>query len=702
MNWLRPPNVGNIASIRKLLVANRGEIALRVMRACRELDIATVAVHSVADLDAPFVQAADEAVLIGDGPAASSSYLRVDAILDAARRVGADAIHPGYGFLSENEGFARRCEEEGIIFVGPTPEAIASMGSKRGAKLLLRERDASIPLIPGYDGADQSTETLNREAKRIGFPVLLKASAGGGGKGMRVVREASQLVDAIDSAKRESRNSFGDDTLLIEKYFDDVRHIEFQIMGDQYGNVVHLNERECSVQRRHQKVIEEAPSVIMTPALRERMGHSAVAIGRAINYRGAGTVEFIADDQGHYYFLEVNTRLQVEHPVTEMTTGVDLVQAQIHVAQGASLNELGLKQEALLVKGHAIECRLYAEDPDNNFFPCTGRVLTWQPAAIAGVRYDGGIRSGSEISVYYDPLICKIIAHAPTREEALNKMVKALRETVILGLTTNKVFLQQVLLHPDFRSGHFNTHFIDHHLPADVRRQSVEGDRDEMVIAALLWDWRRRERARSLLRRLPSGWRNSPYANSRQEFVVAGGDKARNVAVEYRYEAKRGTGTQRDPNAHFYVKVNSAREYSRVVLHQHHMPVGPQGEGEDDATLDVSLDGLRRRYIVNAAEDRIFVHSAAFGESVLTLKSRYAQAFVGDAAGEGEYIAQMPGKILQLLVADGKEVAAGEALLVMESMKMESKISAHKAGKVKLHVREEQIIQEGTRMLTIE
>ena len=410
--------------IRKLLIANRGEIARRVMRTCRALGVRTVAVFSDADADAPHVAEADEAVRIGPPPSLES-YLSIDRLLAAAAATGADAVHPGYGFLAENADFAERCAAAGLAFVGPPPDAIRRMGSKVGAREIMAA--AGVPMVPGVSGAGLDDAALRAAAEGIGFPLLIKASAGGGGKGMRLVREPAALVESLAAARREAQRAFGDDTLLVERYFDAPRHIEVQIFGDAHGHVVHLFERECSIQRRFQKVIEEAPSPVVDAGLRDRLGAAAVAAGRAIGYVGAGTVEFIVDQRGEFYFLEVNTRLQVEHPVTEAITGLDLVELQLRVAEGAPLPAA---LDTLAIAGHAIEARLYAEAPARDFLPATGRLVLWQPPALPGVRWDSGVEAGSEVSVHYDPLLAKVIAHGPTRAVAADRLAAALRDLI--------------------------------------------------------------------------------------------------------------------------------------------------------------------------------------------------------------------------------------------------------------------------------
>jgi 3-methylcrotonyl-CoA carboxylase alpha subunit len=444
--------------IRRVLVANRGEIALRIMRACDELGIDTVAVYSDADADAPHVSAARRAVRIGPPPPAES-YLSIDRVLDAARTTGADAIHPGYGFLAENAAFATACRDAGFVFVGPPPEAIAAMGSKISARRLMER--AGVPVVPGETPADQSDASITAAATRAGFPLLIKASAGGGGKGMRIVRGAGELATAIAGARHEATAAFGDDTLYVERLIARPRHVEIQVFADAHGGAVHLFERDCSVQRRHQKVIEESPSPALTPPVRARMGDTAVAAARAVGYRGAGTIEFLLEgtgDDARFYFLEMNTRLQVEHPVTEAVTGADLVHAQLRVAAGLALP---WAQRDLRQRGHAIECRVYAEDPAAGYLPQAGRILLYRAPERPGVRVDAGVVEGSDVPVHYDPMIAKVIAHAGTRADAIERMRAALAEFQILGLPTNIAFLLAVIDSPAFRAGDIDTAFLD-------------------------------------------------------------------------------------------------------------------------------------------------------------------------------------------------------------------------------------------------
>jgi acetyl-CoA carboxylase biotin carboxylase subunit len=466
-----------IREIKKILVANRGEIALRIMRSAREMGIKTVAVFSDADREAPYVRYADEAIHIGPPPSAQS-YLVFDKIIGAAKSTGTDAIHPGYGFLSENAAFARRVQDEGLILIGPSPESMEIMGSKLGAKDAVKKYN--IPLVPGTDYAITDVDKARKIAGEVGYPILVKASAGGGGKGMRIVENESQFDEMLNLAVSEATSAFGDGSVFIERYVGSPRHIEVQVMGDKHGNIVHLFERECSIQRRHQKVIEEAPSSVLTPELREQMGQCAVMVAKACDYVGAGTVEFLLDENLNFYFLEMNTRLQVEHPVTEMITGVDLVKEQIRVAMG---HQLSFSQNDLQIKGHAIEVRVYAEDPLNNFLPDIGTLSQYQTPKGPGVRVDDGFEEGMKIPIYYDPMIAKLVVHGADRGEAIERMIRAIDEYRITGVATTLSFCNFVLKHDAFRSGNFDTHFVKAHFKPEYLAGFVEHD---SMVAALL------------------------------------------------------------------------------------------------------------------------------------------------------------------------------------------------------------------------
>ena len=440
---------------KKVLIANRGEIAVRIMKACQEMGIKTVAVYSEVDRHSLHVQLADESMNLGD-PTPSESYLNIPKIIESAQSTGAEAIHPGYGFLAENPDFAKACGDSGIKFIGPTPEVIRLMGDKIEAKKTIAK--AHIPVIPGYHGVKQDLDTLVKEGKKIGFPLLVKATAGGGGKGMRIVVNERELEQSIESAKRESKSAFGNDSVFLEQYIDKPRHIEFQILADEHGHVIHLFERECSIQRRHQKIIEETPSPVMTKKLREAMGKAAVAAAETVGYTNAGTIEFMVDGKLNFYFMEMNTRLQVEHPITEATTGVDLAKWQLRIADGM---ELSLKQEELSQRGHALECRIYAEDPANGFLPSIGTLEKVELPQGPNIRNDTGVETNYQVSPYYDPMLAKLIVNSENREESINKMIWALSHYVVLGVTTNISFLKKVLDHEQFRKGNITTHFID-------------------------------------------------------------------------------------------------------------------------------------------------------------------------------------------------------------------------------------------------
>ncbi len=457
---------------KKILIANRSEIACRIIRACNELGIRTVAVYSEVDKNALHVQLADEAVNIGPAPA-GESYLNQDAIIQAAKSTGCDAIHPGYGFLSEKWEFNKRVRDEGLTFIGSKPEPMKLLGSKVQSRITMIK--AGVPVIPGMKSGSTDIEDFKKMAAEIGYPVLIKASDGGGGKGMRVVRSESELADSVDAAIRESKSAFGSDVVFLEKYIEKPRHIEFQIAADEHGNALHLFERECSIQRRHQKIIEESPSTALDPELRNRMGETAVNVIKAAGYTNVGTVEFLLDEDKNFYFLEVNTRIQVEHPITEMVTGVDLLKLQIRIAAG---EEIPFRQEDLSQRGHAIECRIYAEDADNNFMPSSGEILLLREPKGPGIRYDSGIFQGASISIFYDPILAKLIAWGSDRNEAITRMLNALKENVILGVKTSNKFMQNVLNHKDFREGHTYTDFIELH-----KDELFPKDEDEFELA---------------------------------------------------------------------------------------------------------------------------------------------------------------------------------------------------------------------------
>ena len=654
-------------SINTILIANRGEIASRVIRTCKKMGITSVAVYADADKNAPFVRQADLAVHIGASEPLQS-YLDQNKIITAAKRTGADAIHPGYGFLSENADFARLCKTEGIIFIGPNPEAIAAMGSKSKAKIMMKQ--AGVPVVPGYDGEDQSEATLKAEALKIGFPVLLKATAGGGGKGMRIVHEEKEIAVAIASAKREAKNAFGDDELLIEKYIASGRHIEFQIFGDQHKNVIHLLERECSIQRRYQKVIEESPSPIMTEALRKSMGDAAVLAAQAMDYDNAGTVEFIYDDiSGAFYFLEVNTRLQVEHPVTEAITGLDLVQMQVQSAQGIPLQ---INQEEVIGNGYAIEARLYAEDAANNYAPVTGKIHNYQFPDVDGLRVESAIESGSEISIFYDPMIAKIIVKDTNRTNAHTKLLYVFQQLVCQGVVTNLPFLKTLLQHEEFRRGNYNTHFVQEKIDLSQINKISDQHIQEVAIVATLYDWNKREQSRKILRSLPSGWRNNCYQYQKEVFHI--GEQV--VQLQYQYVE----------DGFVFLFEDKERKVAMISI--------------DETTLCIDIDGLRKTYTVVQAGEDYFMHSPTIGNVKITQEDRFP--IKEKEKVSGGYESPIPSQVVKINIQSGDVIKEGDPLIILSSMKMENVLVANQDGKVeKIYVAEGQNVEAGFLLLKI-
>jgi len=629
-------------TFRKILIANRGEIALRVMRSCRAMGIETVAVYSDADADSPHVRFAGEAVHLGAAPA-KESYLQIEKIVEAAKRTGADAIHPGYGFLSENAEFAESCAAAGVVFIGPPPAAIRAVGLKSSARRLAA--DAGAPVVPGYDGEDRSVETLRAQIKKIGFPVLIKASAGGGGKGMRVVRDESAIDEAVEAARREAEKAFGDGSLLLERYVEGARHVEVQILGDARGNLVHLFERDCSLQRRHQKIVEESPSPAVNDELRRKMGDAAVNIGRAIGYTNAGTVEFILAPSGEFYFIEVNTRLQVEHPVTEMVTGLDLVRLQIEIAEG---RPLPFAQADLKTEGHAIEARLYAEAPANDFLPSTGKIHDLQLPEIAGLRIDAGIESGMEVGIHYDPMLAKLIARGESRDAAIRKLVYALRQSSIQGLRTNRDFLIRLLDHQGFRQGRAHTGFIAEHLDELIADDDPRLNRDSLVAAALYLQnqWRTLD---GLLAELPSSYRNNPYRDPSIRFRIGADD------IEVSWRQTGSTSASR----------YEARVFDSTVTAQV-LSCGPDG-------IRIEIDGVQRAFKITEAGGELYIHSS-LGSRVIKRPPRHPMRQA--ASEQGSATSPMPGKALKILVEVGQKVSAGDPLIILEAMKMEHTMRA--------------------------
>ncbi|MBA6042971.1 acetyl/propionyl/methylcrotonyl-CoA carboxylase subunit alpha [Pseudomonas lactis] len=602
----------------KILIANRGEIACRIQRTAQALGYRTVAVYSDADTDALHVQMADEAVHIGPAPV-HQSYLNTEAILAAAQLTGADAIHPGYGFLSENPDFARACQQATLTFIGPSAEAIELMGSKRLSKLAML--DAGVPCIAGYQGSAQDDATLQREAERIGFPLMIKASAGGGGRGMRLVHQREQLLEQLRTARSEAMNAFGSDELILEQALIDPRHVEVQLFGDSHGNLIYLGERDCSIQRRHQKVIEEAPCPVMTPDLRQAMGEAALKAGRAVNYVGAGTVEFLLDRNGQFYFLEMNTRLQVEHPVTEMITGLDLVDWQLQIAAG---QPLPLTQSQVTLTGHAMEVRLYAEDPAQGFLPQTGDVLRWEPAP--GVRIDHGLLEGQTVSPFYDSMLGKIIAHGASREEARRKLLRAVEDSVLLGVATNQRLLINLLKHPDFINGDFSTGLIAEHFSV-IPQQTATAEQLKLA-AALFYQHSANQHTQTLAR-----WRNTA-----------------SVPVTYRLEANGQL---------------------------HSVSVDDLQLTTDGRHASLVIKGVRRRIAYHLDGNRLWLPGLTVTDRTQQVASRQADA------SSGTVQAPMDGAIVDIRVCVGETVSKGQLLLVLEAMKMEHPLKAGIDGTVK-------------------
>lgn len=662
---------------KKILIANRGEIACRVAATARRMAIKTVAVYSDADASAKHVGFCDEAVYIGvnGSSAPKDSYLRWERIIEAAKATGAQAIHPGYGFLSENAAFAQACADAGLVFIGPPPSAIKAMGLKAESKQLMEK--AGVPLVPGYHGSDQNPDLLKREADRIGYPVLIKASAGGGGKGMRTVEKSEDFDAALASCKREAINSFGNDNVLVEKYALRPRHIEIQVFGDTHGNYVYLFERDCSVQRRHQKVLEEAPAPGMTAAMRKQMGEAAVAAARAVNYVGAGTVEFIveqrADTTMKFYFMEMNTRLQVEHPVTEAITGLDLVEWQLLVASGA---KLPLAQDALRIHGHAIEARICAESPDNNFLPATGTLHVYDKPDCTSfergtVRVDDGVRVGDTISPFYDSMVAKLIVHGKTREEALARLDEALAQTHIVGLHTNVQFLRHVVRSASFSQANLDTALIPRESAVLFRQEPIGlAMAAASAIAKTLLDERATEGVDPFSRR--DGWRSHGVNVRRFEFEFQG--EAAKAALTYLHDGA--------------VQMALGEVSGRLVFSQ-----TPQG-------IDIQFAGQRMlaKIYRRGEVDHIF---AARGATQITTVDLLAHAGHGPAEG-GRLTAPMPGKVVSFAVKAGDLVQKGQALAVMEAMKMEHTIAAPADGVVQelLYAPGDQVA-EGAELLKI-
>ncbi|WP_286267339.1 acetyl/propionyl/methylcrotonyl-CoA carboxylase subunit alpha [Thalassotalea atypica] len=626
----------------KILIANRGEIAVRVIKTAKAMGYRTVAVYSKADESALHVELADQAVLIG-APAVSESYLVAQKLIDAAKQTGADAIHPGYGFLSENADFAKLCAQHNITFIGPSAEAIELMGSKRLSKLAMIA--ANVPCIPGYQGDDQSDECLLKEANKIGFPLMIKASAGGGGRGMRLVFSADEVAAALKSARSEAQSAFGSGELILERAVIEPRHIEIQVFADNAGNTVYLGERDCSIQRRHQKVVEEAPSPFVDENLREKMGNAAVNAAKACQYSGAGTVEFLVDNDEHFYFLEMNTRLQVEHPVTELITGLDLVAWQLRVAAG---EDLPLSQQQIELTGHAMEVRLYAEDPSNNFMPQTGEILGWQLPEQDGIRVDHGIRKGQTISPHYDPMLAKVITFGQNRAEARRKLVCAVEDTVLMGVNNNKRFLINILKHKVFAQGEATTAFIEQHFSDDVSLHKAQLPLKNLAIATILMHEQTSKKitpSHELLR-----WHNG-FSAPWQYTLTDGSD---NYSLKLIVDGDNGSPTYTviSNNNNIVIERVEIRENQMKFLHNNVLESLPFVFHEQALFIDSDVGNICLENIT------------------------HAPVCAEEKAGNGNIKAPMDGAIVDVMVGPGQQITKGENILVLEAMKMEHTIKA--------------------------
>ena len=636
--------------INSILIANRGEIACRIIRTANEMGIKTIAVYEEADSNATFVSMSDVAVKLKNG------YLDADEIVDAAKKTGADAIHPGYGFLSENSIFARKVIRNNIIWIGPTPHVIKVMGDKIKAKELATK--AKVPTL-------EKAESI-KDSKQLGFPLLIKAAAGGGGKGMRIVNNKNELKDAVAAAKREAKAGFDDERVFIEKYIKKSRHIEIQILGDQHGNVIHLGERECSIQRRHQKIIEESPSPKLDDELREQIGNAAVKLAKKIKYQSAGTVEFILDENtNEFWFLEVNTRLQVEHPVTEEVTGVDLVRAQINIAKNEYLE---LKQKDVEFNGHAVEVRLYAENPNNDFLPETGKIVCYEPYKNKSIRWDSGVQKGYEVGTNFDPMLSKVISWAPNRTDACLQLATALEKSCIGGVKTNKDFLVECIRHPEFLAGNTTSDFIEIQSP---NRKKVLNDHDKnnLMIAGALWISQTNIKNKNKLRFIKHSWTNGRLPHQ-------------NISFQFENEIHQ-------------IKYSYINKESISILEKNVEIIS-----FDNEMLECVIDDIRSQYQIYRDEDRLFVFDS-FNDIQLKVLPRFVDTSTSSI--EGGLLAPMPGKISEVLIKKDQKVKAGQSLMIIEAMKMEQTIKSPNAGKIsKIMVKKGQQVENGESLLVID
>ena len=652
--------------IKILLVANRGEIARRIFNTCKRNGIKTVAVYSSADSNSNYVKEADIAVLLeGENPIESN--LDSSQIIKIAKKFNVDAIHPGYGFLSENASFAKKCNNENIMFVGPNPDSIEIMADKDKARNLVK--GLGVPILPGYENSKEKETNLLNEARKIGFPVLLKASAGGGGKGMRKVFKENEFLSSLNEVRREAKNVFGDDRIIIEKYIESGRHIEVQILGDNSGNILHLFERECTIQRRYQKIIEESPSKVLDISLRKKMVECAIQIGRKLGYKSLGTVEFILDNETKkFFFLEVNTRIQVEHPVTEEITGIDLVELQLKTAQGEEIN---LKQDDIKSTGYAIEVRLYAEDPESNFLPTAGKIQKLKFPNINGLRIDSDLKSGDLIDIYFDPMLAKIISHDISREKAINKLKYALSKIVFLGPTTNIELLKNILSNKSFVNGDYNTNFIFDNkslIKFDLDKSTVEN----VAIAATLFRWFKRNHKKKLLQHLPSGWRNNFYSSQVEKYYY----NSKDVICNYKKADKSFTFSfDESTYTASIIKVN----------------------GDE---LHAEIDRVLKKYHIKTIKNKIFINSIDFGNITLDVAERYPHK--GIEKEEKGYLSPMPSLVVDLFVKKGDKIKKNQPLIVLSSMKMENTLYSREDGVIDLiNVVKGENIQAGHVLLKI-
>ncbi len=629
----------------KVLIANRGEIAVRIINTTRSMGFSTVAVYSEADFDSPHVAIADETVCIGAAPA-TESYLNIEQIINAAKLTGAEAIHPGYGFLAENASFAQACINAGLVFIGPSPATIELMGSKRLAKVAMLK--ASVPCIPGYEGASQDDKVLTQAATKIGFPLMIKASAGGGGRGMRLVESIEELKQKLITARSEAKNAFGNDEVILEKALINPRHIEVQILADNRGHTIYLGERDCSIQRRHQKVIEEAPSPFVDENLRKKLGDAAVLAAKSCQYAGAGTVEFLVDENKQFYFLEMNTRLQVEHPITEIVTGIDLVAAQLNIANG---EDLSIDQESVKINGHAMEARLYAEDPIQEFLPQTGTIFHWQQAIGEGIRIDSGICEGQQLSPHYDPMLAKIIAYGANREEARRRLQRAVNETVLFGVNNNQHFLSRLLGHPLYIEGKISTDFIESKFMGDESMNDIMTSPLVTALACILFFTGKNKNY--LMPEALSLWSNS--RTQPWPFSLRINDEVQEISLQL---------IQRNP-VQFRLQIK--QQTLEVTVNSF-----------DNNRLNFQFNGIGRSCVFYRADNKLYLKS---GEQYFTFSDLTHEAAVGEEpAGSGAVVACMDGVIVDVLVNENETVTKDQTLVVLEAMKMEHQLKASKEG----------------------